>query len=95
MVFIRDCFVHLSFDDIELGIRNLQRSKIGYFALTSFVTRTHNQDSKTGSDWRPLNMQIDPFNFPKPLITIDEKCTEGEGKFTDKSICIWSKEQLF
>ena len=95
MVFIRDCFVHLSFEDIELAIRNLQKSKIGYFALTSFTSRTKNQDSKTGMDWRPLNMQLHPFNFPKPLINIDEKCTEGEGKFLDKSICIWSKEQLF
>lgn len=95
IILIRDCFVHLSFKDIELAISNLQRSEIGYFALTSFVTRTHNQDSKTGMDWRALNMQIIPFNFPKPLIVIDEKCTEGEGKFKDKSICIWSKNQLF
>jgi hypothetical protein len=46
-------------------------------------------------DWRPINMQIDPFNFPKPLIIIDEQCSEGEGKFIDKSICIWSRKQLF
>jgi hypothetical protein len=34
-------------------------------------------------------LQLPPFNFPKPLKLIDEKCTEYNGKFADKHLGLW------
>lgn len=84
----RDCLVHLSFADIQRFIQNLKRSKIKYFLTTTFSERTENKDIATG-DWRTLNLEIAPFYFPKPLKVINENCTEGNGKYADKSLTLW------
>jgi hypothetical protein len=44
--------------------------------------------------WRPLNMQLPPFNFPNPICIINEKCTEGEGEFKDKSLGLWRLKDI-
>jgi len=36
-----------------------------------------------------------PFNFPKPLEIINEKCTENGGVNSDKSMCIWAVEDMY
>ena len=84
----RDCLVHLSFADIERFLQNLKKSKIKYLLTTTFPERVENQDIATG-DWRTLNLEIAPFNFPKPLKVINENCTEGNGSYKDKSLSLW------
>ena len=60
---------------------------------TSFVNVDKNIDIYS-ADWRPINLEKDPFNFPKPLITYTEKCNEMDGIYTDKSLCIWEINRL-
>ena len=60
---------------------------------TSFVNLERNIDIYTG-DWRPINLEKEPFNFPKPLITINEKCQEMDGIYADKSLCLWKINKL-
>lgn len=90
LIFSRDCLVHLSFDDALKIIDNFKRSGATYFLTTTFVDRTLNNDLE-GKDsfWRPLNMQLYPFNFPEPLLLINEGCTEENGQFKDKSLGLW------
>lgn len=87
MVLVRDCLVHLSFKDIQKALNNIQLSGAKYLLLTTFTNHTKNFDIVTGA-WRPLNFQKRPFNFPKPLLVINEKCTENNGKFEDKSLAL-------
>lgn len=90
MIFSRDCLVHLSFEDALRIITNFKRSGAKYLLTTTFIDRDHNNDL-VGLDsfWRPLNMQLAPFCFPKPIHLINEGCTEEDGQFKDKCLGLW------
>lgn len=93
LIFSRDCLVHLSFDDTLRILRNFKASGAKYLLTTTFTDRSSNEDLGDGF-WRPLNMQIAPFNFPPPIQLVNEGCTEGRGKFGDKSIGLWAMKDL-
>jgi hypothetical protein len=52
------------------------------------VDRRKNTDIATGN-WRTLNLTVAPFEFPKPVLVVNEKCTEDGGRFRDKSLGLW------
>jgi glycosyltransferase involved in cell wall biosynthesis len=93
LIFCRDCLVHLSYDDAKKIISNFKKSGAKYLLTTSFVGRNSNKDLGSGF-WRPLNLELKPFNFPKPILTINENCTEADGKFADKSLCLWLLQEI-
>jgi hypothetical protein len=93
LIFCRDCFVHFSNDDIFSALENIRASKSGYLLTTTFTECEENEDIATG-DWRTINLQIPPFSFPEPLLTVDEECTEGEGTYRDKSLGLWKISDL-
>ena len=84
----RDCLVHLSFEDIFSVLENVKKSPITYLLSTTFTECDENIDIVTG-DWRIINLEKPPFNLPKPFRLINEKCTEGEGTYADKSLGLW------
>jgi SAM-dependent methyltransferase len=88
LIFSRDCLVHFSFRDIRRTIRNMKRSNSNYLLTTTFTARDQNTDIATG-EWRPLNLQLPPFNFPEPIVLINENCSEVEGRYPDKSLGLW------
>ena len=93
MILCRDCLVHLSFTNIVRALTNMQRSKITYLLTTTFPECLANEDVTDG-DWRLLNLQLPPFNFPVPLGLINEECTECDGAYDDKSLGLWKVEDL-
>ncbi len=93
VVLCRDGLVHLSFDDIRRALSNICNSGSTYLLTTTFPARNSNEDIQTGS-WRPLNLQIAPFNFPTPQWTIVEGCTENDGAFRDKSLALWKINEI-
>ncbi len=93
LLLCRDALVHLSFADAFRVIENVQRSPIPYLLTTTFPACEANEDITTG-DWRPLNLEQPPFNFPPPIELIDEECTEGGGRYRDKSLGLWRVENL-
>ncbi len=94
LIIIRDCLVHFTFDKIEEAFTNLKNQEYKYALITSFVERPSNADLHQIGEWRPLNLMKPPFALPDPLKTINEKCTEANGAFEDKSMCLWKKEDL-
>ncbi len=98
LVFSRDCFVHLNFDDILRIISSFKRSKAKYLLTTTFTNREKNSDliDENGNElfWRTLNMQLPPFNFPPPIELINEECTEGDKLYMDKSLGLWLLEDI-
>lgn len=93
LIFSRDCLVHLSYSDIFRILKNFKASGASYLLMTTFTNRSHNVDLGDGF-WRPLNFQVEPFNFPSPLEIINEGCTEGNNEYTDKSLGLWKLEQI-
>lgn len=88
LLFCRDCLVHLSFADIFGALANIKRGQVKYLLTTTFTQCEENEDITTG-DWRVLNLERPPFNFPPPLRLIDEQCSEGGQAFRDKSLGLW------
>jgi glycosyltransferase involved in cell wall biosynthesis len=95
MIFSRDCLVHLSFDDAKRILANFKESGSRYLLTTTFTDRSTNNDL-VGRDgfWRPLNMQLPPFNFPPPLKLINEDCTEQRGQYADKCLGLWLLDDI-
>ncbi|MEX2567500.1 MAG: class I SAM-dependent methyltransferase [Cyclobacteriaceae bacterium] len=93
LILCRDCLVHFSFADIAKAVENIKKSSSKYLLTTSFINFQSNQDIQTGY-WRPINLQMEPFNFPDPILIIDEKCTEVEGKYKDKSLLLWEIKNI-
>ncbi len=93
LILVRDCLVHLSFDDIAKAIQNMKASGSKYLLTTTFTNRKKNYDIVTG-DWRPINLQKKPFNFTEPLLLINENCKESNGEYRDKSMALWELDKL-
>jgi len=62
MILVRDCFVHLSFEDSIKAIENIKRAGIKYLLATSFNIQ-YNKPFPTSFEWRKINMEIYPFNL--------------------------------
>lgn len=95
LIFCRDCLVHLNFEDGKKIIANFKRSGAKYLLTTTFVDRTVNNDLVGKNDfWRTLNMRLAPFNFPEPLLLINEGCTEDNNNYMDKCLGLWKLEDI-
>jgi SAM-dependent methyltransferase len=92
LILCRDLLVHLNFADCRKAIRNMKKSGSKYLLTTTFPDRATNDDLT--DVWRILNLQIAPFNFPKPLGLLNEGCTEGENAYSDKSLGLWPLADL-
>jgi hypothetical protein len=86
LVFVRDCLVHLSFEDIFKALQNIVDSKSRYLLTTTFTARDKNRDIATGQ-WRALNLVLAPFNLPQPEVLINEYHPKKE--YADKCLGLW------
>lgn len=93
LIIVRDCLVHLSYDDIFKSIKNIKASGSKFLLTTTYPNHKLNDDIITG-DWRRLNLMEKPFHFPKPILTIVENCTESHGRYADKSMLLWDISKL-
>lgn len=93
IILCRDCLVHFPFKKIVAALRNFKRSKSSYLLTTTFPQRDENRDILTGH-WRPINLELSPFDFPKPIRIINEKYTEEEGTASDKSLGFWRLKDI-
>ena len=79
--------------DVFKALINVCRSNTAYLLTTTFASRRENRDIATGQ-WRPLNLELQPFCLPKPLEMINEECTEGADAYIDKSLALWRIEDI-
>jgi chemotaxis methyl-accepting protein methylase len=71
VILCRDCLIHFSLEDIDATIKNFKRSKSKYLLATNHIDVKKNVEIRTG-EWRSVNLQLPPFNFPAPLKLIIE-----------------------
>ncbi len=92
LVFCRDLLVHLNFNDAQKAIDNICNSKSKYLLTTTFPGRKENVNIRYDSKnigWYPINLDLEPFNFPSPIEIINENCTEANGQYKDKSLALY------
>lgn len=88
LILVRDCLVHFSYNDIFKALNNICRSGSKYLLTTTFTNRQSNENIITGK-WRTLNLQLKPFYLSKPIKILNERCTEGNMLYADKSLGLW------
>lgn len=93
IILCRDCLVHLSFANVDRALAQFRMSGARFLLVTTFPEWDGNQDCEDG-DWRALNMEKAPFNWPAPHALINERCEEGGGGWRDKSLGLWRLDQL-
>lgn len=95
LIICRDLLVHLSISDIKKVLHNFKKSGSKYLLTTTFFIQRYdtNIDIVSGG-WRPLNLQEVPFNFPKPILIINEHCTEQGNLYNDKSLALWDLNDI-
>ncbi len=87
----------MSFEEINIALKNIYKSKSKYILTTTFTKITENIVIQSGeystSKWRPINFEVKPFHFPKPLYILIEGCTQVSrliGRLMDdKSLGLW------
>ncbi len=97
LIFCRDLLVHLNYKDAQKAIDNICRSKSKYLLTTTFPNREKNINIRYKSKkigWYPINLELEPFNFPSPIAIINEKCTEANGQYGDKSLALYEIRTL-
>ena len=85
--------MHFDFDSIFQTLRNFKRSNSIYLLSTTFSECKKNENIITG-DWRTINLELPPFNFPKPEVLIVENCPQAKGLYEDKSLALWRLDDL-
>lgn len=95
VILSRDCLVHLSLSDAIRMLTNFKNSGSTYLLTTTFTDTSCNYELVGKHKfWRPLNLQLEPFNFPKPILIINEGCTEERGRYSSKSLGLWRLENI-
>jgi hypothetical protein len=87
-VLCREVLFHLSLGDAKAMLRNMLGTPRSYFILTSDRVTRFNSDIPTG-DFRVLNLEAWPFNFPPPLREISE-IAGAPGRI----VGIWRTDQI-
>lgn len=100
LLIVRDCFVHLTNEQIHAALENIKRSPVKLVALTTFPTQFESNAELTPEQWeskmiwRPLNMRHAPFNLPFPTYQLIEQCSQSGGKWRDKCLSVWRVSDL-
>ena len=95
IILCRDCLVHLRFQDIMQALKNMKSSGVTYLLTTTYPRTQLNRKLNITAPrpWRPLNLQRPPFNFPEPLVLINEG-SKHEKRHPDKSLGLWKLEDI-
>jgi SAM-dependent methyltransferase len=89
VIICRDMLVHFPFRELFRTLRNFKASGSTFLLATTFTSHETNTDIDI-AEWRPLNLQRPPFNFPKPVRLIVEGCETKP----DKSLGLWRLQEL-
>lgn len=92
-ILCRDCLVHLPFALALQALSNFKASGSTYLLATTFPKHDNDELSGLGS-WRPINLELAPFNFPPPLRLIRDRVEREGDRWADKSIGVWRLDSI-
>jgi len=91
LILCRDCLGHLPYHETRKALDNFRRSGATWLLATTFTGPREHHDIALG-DWRAINLERPPYNFPRPVDLICEESDEVDeelGAFPDKSLGLW------
>jgi hypothetical protein len=84
--------MHLSYKHIAAAMANVKRSGATYLLTSTFTEADRNRNIVTG-EFRPINLQREPFTFGPPLRVVPEGWADPLG-FRDKCMALWPVREL-
>lgn len=88
LVFCRDCFGHLSNQNVRKALANIKASGARWLMATTYYDPKWSIDADIANGgWRPVNM-IKQFGLGEPVILINEDFTKNM-EYHDKSLGLW------
>jgi len=94
LILCRDCFAHLSFEDIKAAIKNFKKSGSTYLLTTDYTNIRSNTKDIASGFFRPINLRAYPFSFPIPVMLFRELTSEKEMNQLHKCIVLWRLEDI-
>jgi hypothetical protein len=93
LILCRDCLFHLPTNAVISAIKNIKKSNSKYLLTTSYNWRgmSNNTDINFG-EWRRINLETTPFNFPAPIYFIFEGSTRKTD--VDRFLGLWKISDL-
>jgi hypothetical protein len=93
LILCRDCLFHLPTNEIKKSINNIKKSQSQYLLTTTHNWKgiDSNKDINFG-EWRRINLQEFPFNFPNPIDMIFEGSTRKTD--ADRFLGLWKITDL-
>jgi len=92
-ILCRDCLVHLPLEAAQTAVANFRASGSTYLLATTFPSWKENTPIQMGW-WRPLNLQLPPFDFPAPIRLLPDRVVVPDDQYADKSIGVWRLSDL-
>jgi hypothetical protein len=72
LILCRHLLIHLPFADCMSVLRNFKNSGSRYLMVTNQPQVERNEEINLTGSYRPLNLCLPPFNFPKPLQSVED-----------------------
>lgn len=93
VILCRDCLIHFSFRYIRRSLANFKRSGARYLLTTTYLGLRANHDILTGQ-WRPIDLELPPFDLPTPLRRIVEKEYTADGAILQRCLGVWELAEI-
>lgn len=71
LIICRDMLAHLTNEQVFSALKNFKQSGSQYILMTTSPIVQKNRDLAQ-DNWRAINFELAPFNFPRPLVLIEE-----------------------
>lgn len=92
LILVRDVFIHFSLRNVQLSLNNIKKTGFTYILLSTYPETKKNINIKDGYNFN-INMEIEPFNFKKPILLFEEeKLPEPYGR---KCLGLWKVNDLY
>ena len=95
-IIAKDVLVHFPNEYIIKVLEMFKSSGIKYLFLTHFNEIDTNIDITSFGQWRPLNFELKPFEYCKPIEVINEpeRYTFSGQEMMDKTLSLWEIDEI-
>lgn len=93
LILCRDTLQHLPHNDVLAVLKNFKATKATYLLATTNLGTTNNANIEVGQVY-PYNLELPPFNLPKPVYIIEEASAEHNARRFRKTLGLWRLEDL-
>lgn len=78
LILCRHLLIHLTLEDCLHVLRNFKNSGSKYLIITNQPQTERNDEILFTGSYRPINLYLSPFNFPPPIMSINDAQSPGD-----------------